>query len=107
MGISHSLFAEKLEKLKDAKGVKLDTELTASDLKQLVEQYKNVYVEAKGEKFPSGIVNHNHLPPMACILKESQKGYSVNFLVMRVNFVGYDSVYRSQKTVGVGGQSSF
>ncbi|XP_060217761.1 pyruvate, phosphate dikinase, chloroplastic isoform X2 [Lycium barbarum] len=53
MGISHSLFAEKLEKLKDAKGVKLDTELTASDLKQLVEQYKNVYVEAKGEKFPS------------------------------------------------------
>lgn len=56
MGISHSLFAEKLEKLKDAKGVKLDTELTASDLKQLVEQYKNVYVEAKGEKFPSGNV---------------------------------------------------
>ncbi|PHT60125.1 Pyruvate, phosphate dikinase, chloroplastic [Capsicum baccatum] len=53
MGISHSLFAEKLEKLKDVKGVKLDTELTASDLKQLVEQYKNVYIEAKGEKFPS------------------------------------------------------
>lgn len=53
MSISHSLFAEKLQKLKDAKGVKLDTELTASDLKQLVEQYKKVYVEAKGEKFPS------------------------------------------------------
>ncbi|CAN4113517.1 unnamed protein product [Withania somnifera] len=53
MGISHSLFAEKLEELKDAKGVKLDTELTASDLKQLVEQYKDVYVEAKGESFPS------------------------------------------------------
>ncbi|KAJ8565912.1 hypothetical protein K7X08_008488 [Anisodus acutangulus] len=53
MGISHSLFTEKLEKLKDAKGVKLDTELTASDLKQLVEEYKNVYIEAKGEKFPS------------------------------------------------------
>lgn len=68
MGISHSLFAEKLEKLKDAKGVKLDTELTASDLKQLVEQYKIVYVEAKGEKFPSGNVNHNHLSLMACIL---------------------------------------
>ncbi|XP_055818179.1 pyruvate, phosphate dikinase, chloroplastic [Solanum dulcamara] len=53
MSISHSLFAEKLERLKDSKGVKLDTELTASDLKQLVEQYKHVYVEAKGEKFPS------------------------------------------------------
>ncbi|KAK4737841.1 hypothetical protein R3W88_001538 [Solanum pinnatisectum] len=53
MGISHSLFAEKLEKLKDTKGMKLDTELTASDLKQLVEEYKSVYIEAKGEKFPS------------------------------------------------------
>ena len=40
--------------LKNAKGVKLDTELTSSDLKELVEQYKNVYLETKGEKFPSG-----------------------------------------------------
>lgn len=52
MGIPHSLFEEKLEKLKEAKGVELDTELTASDLKELVEQYKNVYLEAKGERFP-------------------------------------------------------
>ena len=52
--ISHSLFEEKLEKLKNAKGVKLDTELTAFDLKELVEQYKNVYLETKGENFPSG-----------------------------------------------------
>ncbi len=54
LGIPHSLFEEKLEILKHAKGVKLDTELTASDLKELVEQYKNVYLETKGEKFPSG-----------------------------------------------------
>ncbi|KAI8004943.1 hypothetical protein LOK49_LG08G03085 [Camellia lanceoleosa] len=53
MGIPHSLFEEKLEILKNAKGINLDTELTASDLKKLVEQYKNVYLEAKGEKFPS------------------------------------------------------
>lgn len=53
MGIPHSLFEEKLEKLKNAKGVDLDTDLTASDLQKLVEQYKNVYMEAKGEKFPS------------------------------------------------------
>ncbi|XP_027332618.1 pyruvate, phosphate dikinase, chloroplastic isoform X4 [Abrus precatorius] len=53
MDISHSLFAEKLENLKNTKGVKLDTDLTADDLKDLVEQYKNVYLEAKGEKFPS------------------------------------------------------
>ncbi|CAI9118657.1 OLC1v1020253C3 [Oldenlandia corymbosa var. corymbosa] len=53
MDIPHSLFEEKLQKLKDAKGVKLDTDLSASDLKELVEQYKTVYVEAKGEPFPS------------------------------------------------------
>lgn len=54
MDIPHSLFEEKLDTLKDTKGVKLDTDLTASDLKELVEQYKNVYLETKGEKFPSG-----------------------------------------------------
>ncbi|KAL2894669.1 Pyruvate phosphate dikinase chloroplastic [Bienertia sinuspersici] len=53
MGIPHSSFEEKLEKLKQMKGVKLDTELTASDLKELAEQYKNVYIETKGEVFPA------------------------------------------------------
>ncbi|KAF8387965.1 hypothetical protein HHK36_026631 [Tetracentron sinense] len=53
MGIPHSSFEEKLEGLKYAKGVNLDTELTASDLKELVVQYKKVYLEAKGEQFPS------------------------------------------------------
>ncbi|CAL5337793.1 unnamed protein product [Camellia sinensis] len=52
MGIPHSSFGEKLENLKNVKGVKLDTELTASDLKELIEQYKNVYLKA-GENFPS------------------------------------------------------
>ena len=54
MGIPHSSFEEKLENLKAAKGVKLDTDLTAEHLKELVELYKNVYIEAKGERFPSG-----------------------------------------------------
>ncbi|XP_057730131.1 pyruvate, phosphate dikinase 2-like [Arachis stenosperma] len=53
LGIPHSLFEEKLEDLKNKKGAKLDTDLTASDLKDLVEQYKNVYLEANGENFPS------------------------------------------------------
>jgi pyruvate,orthophosphate dikinase len=56
MDIPHALFEEKLEAMKEAKGVKLDNELTASDLKELVEQYKEVYIEAKGEPFPSGII---------------------------------------------------
>ncbi|EEF45441.1 pyruvate, phosphate dikinase, chloroplast, putative [Ricinus communis] len=53
MGIPHSSFEEKLESMKDAKGVKLDTDLTAADLKELVEQYKKVYLQATGEEFPS------------------------------------------------------
>ncbi|KAG8480979.1 hypothetical protein CXB51_025674 [Gossypium anomalum] len=53
MGIPHSLFEEKLETMKEAKEAKLDTDLTAPDLKELVELYKNVYLEAKGESFPS------------------------------------------------------
>ncbi|GFZ08940.1 pyruvate orthophosphate dikinase [Actinidia rufa] len=53
MGIPHSSFEEKLENLKNVTGAKFDTELTAPDLKGLVEQYKNVYLDSKGENFPS------------------------------------------------------
>ncbi|CAN0856090.1 Pyruvate, phosphate dikinase, chloroplastic [Linum grandiflorum] len=53
MGIPHSFFEEKLEGMKDAKGARLDTDLSASDLKELVEQYKQVYIESTGDKFPS------------------------------------------------------
>ncbi|XP_074590181.1 pyruvate, phosphate dikinase 2-like [Curcuma longa] len=53
MGIPHSLFEEKLEALKMAKGIKTDTNLTATDLQELVSQYKNVYLESKREQFPT------------------------------------------------------
>lgn len=53
MGIPHALFDEKLEKMKSMKGIRLDTDLNASDLKELVEEYKSVYVQSRGEKFPS------------------------------------------------------
>lgn len=62
MEIPHSLFEEKLEKMKAAKGIKLDTDLTASDLKELVEEYKGVYVKAKGEEFPSGMYRVSYVP---------------------------------------------
>ncbi|AQK85903.1 pyruvate orthophosphate dikinase1 [Zea mays] len=39
--------------MKESKGLKNDTDLTASDLKELVGQYKEVYLSAKGEPFPS------------------------------------------------------
>ncbi|PWA37230.1 orthophosphate dikinase, plastidic [Artemisia annua] len=53
MDIPHALFEERLGQLKAERGVHLDTDLTAADLKDLVEQYKKVYVEYKGEKFPT------------------------------------------------------
>jgi pyruvate, orthophosphate dikinase len=56
MDIPHALFEEKLEHMKAAKGVELDNDLTASDLKELVAQYKDVYVQAKGEPFPAGML---------------------------------------------------
>ncbi|KAI4369597.1 hypothetical protein MLD38_018022 [Melastoma candidum] len=53
MGIPHSSFEEALQKMKDEKGVRLDTELSAADLKELVKKYKSVYSWVKGEEFPS------------------------------------------------------
>ncbi|WVZ57366.1 hypothetical protein U9M48_007760 [Paspalum notatum var. saurae] len=44
---------EKLEAMKVSKGLQNDTELDVKDLEELVAQYKNVYIAAKGEKFPS------------------------------------------------------
>ena len=41
------------DKMKEDKGVKLDTELTAEDLKELVVKFKAFYKENKGEDFPT------------------------------------------------------
>ena len=58
MDIPHALFEEKLEAMKVAKGLRNDTELDVKDLEELVAQYKNVYVVAKGENCPSGTYRH-------------------------------------------------
>lgn len=52
MGLSKHKFEEKLSALKEKRGVELDTELTADDLKELVEEYKALYLELKGDPFP-------------------------------------------------------
>lgn len=49
--IPHEEFEKRLQKIKDEKGVKLDTELDAEDLKKLVELYKGLYNEY-GKEFP-------------------------------------------------------
>jgi pyruvate,orthophosphate dikinase len=52
MGVDHEHFEHELSQLKTEKGVKLDTELTADDLKELVKRYKAVYQKHVGEPFP-------------------------------------------------------
>jgi len=53
MEVPKSFFEKIIDELKTEKGVKYDTELTAEDLKVLIERFKGVYKEAmKGEEFP-------------------------------------------------------
>ena len=52
MGVDHELFEHELHSLKQQKGVKLDTELSADDLKELVKRYKGVYKHHVGKDFP-------------------------------------------------------
>ena len=42
-----------IDEMKEAKGIKLDTEFDADDLKEMVRRFKAYYVENKGEEFPS------------------------------------------------------
>jgi pyruvate, orthophosphate dikinase len=52
MGLEHEHFEHELHSMKQQKGVKLDTDLTADDLKELVRRYKAVYKKDVGEDFP-------------------------------------------------------
>ena len=47
MGIEKRLFENKIDEIKEARGVEFDTELTADDLKELVDQYKVIYKKKK------------------------------------------------------------
>ncbi len=52
LGVEHHLFEEILGDTKDAKGVALDTELDAEDLKKLVKAYRAKVEEETGKPFP-------------------------------------------------------
>src|SRR4051812_8671333 len=52
MGVDHHHFETELTAVKDAAGVKLDTELDTEGLKEVVERYKRVYREHVGSDFP-------------------------------------------------------
>jgi len=52
MGCEHEEFEKQIHALKHEKGAKLDTDLTADDLKELVKRYKAVYKKHVGADFP-------------------------------------------------------
>jgi len=52
MGIEKSKFEKILDEIKEAKGYKYDTDLTAEDLKEVVRRYKELYKQEMGKDFP-------------------------------------------------------
>ena len=52
MEIPKPRFEKIIDEMKEAKGVKLDTELDANDLKEMVIRFKALYKEVKGVDFP-------------------------------------------------------
>ncbi|MDV5112474.1 pyruvate, phosphate dikinase [Clostridium perfringens] len=53
MDVEKRLFEDLLDEVKEEKGYKIDTDLTAEDLKDLVVKFKALYKKEKGEDFPS------------------------------------------------------
>lgn len=53
MGIDRQKFEKALERKKEERGVRLDTELTTEDLKELIKEYKIIYKKSTGEDFPA------------------------------------------------------
>ena len=52
MEVGKKYFEQLIDEMKEARKVKLDTELTADDLKELAEKFKAEYKEKLGEDFP-------------------------------------------------------
>lgn len=52
MGVEHKYFEEVLDKIKETKGIEVDTGLDADDLKKVVKEYKKVIKSKSGKDFP-------------------------------------------------------
>src|SRR4030043_948919 len=52
MGVAHEKFEHAIHAKKTEKNAKVDTDLTASDLKELVDDYKKIIKDEKGTSFP-------------------------------------------------------
>jgi len=61
MEVPHHDFEHALQSVKDAKGVKLDTELDVDDLKKVVVLYKEAIQKATGKQFPNNPREQLHM----------------------------------------------
>ena len=52
MEMSKTFFEGILDEVKEEKGAKYDTDLTADDLKEVIAKYKAIYLEKMGQEFP-------------------------------------------------------
>jgi pyruvate,orthophosphate dikinase len=55
LGVDHYLFEDQLDEIKRDHGYKLDNELTADDLSDLIERYKKIVEDDIGEPFPQDV----------------------------------------------------
>ncbi len=53
MELPKSRFEVIIDEMKEARGIKLDTEFTADDMKEMVQKFKAFYKEQKGTDFPT------------------------------------------------------
>lgn len=53
MSVDHANFEAILDKIKETKGVQFDTDLSAEDLKEVVQKYKSMIKEQTGKDFPA------------------------------------------------------
>ncbi|MBT4165957.1 pyruvate, phosphate dikinase, partial [archaeon] len=53
MGVKHEEFEKILQQIKDQKGVQVDTDLDTNDLKNLIQNFKQVIQNTTGKLFPS------------------------------------------------------
>jgi len=53
--VDHNLFEEVLEESKERLGIKEDREIPASELKEIVKKYKQIYKNETGEDFPQDV----------------------------------------------------
>ena len=55
LGVDHYLFEDQLDQIKRDNGYKLDNQLTADDLADLIERYKKIVRDEIGEDFPQDV----------------------------------------------------